>query len=190
MKKIVLILFIFTNFCFGEIFDDCYKSLKNIVYNPDRAPTNEILHGTKAVLIFPNFKSGGVIFGAKFGDGLMAIKKDFDWEYKAVKIGGANVGFQIGFASKDLVIFIHNTDLIDKILASSLSFSGDSSSVFGTKDRGGESANLTNEDFYTFSSAKGLFAGVNLGGISIKLSEEQNFSLEDSYKLTEILSSF
>ncbi len=189
MKKLFLILF-FCGFCFGEIFEDCTKTLKNIIHNPSKAPTNEILQNTKAVLIFPNFKSGGLIFGAKFGNGLIAIKSNGDWEYKAVDIGGANVGFQIGFSVKDLVIFIHNENLINQILEQNLNFSGDSSSVFGTKSKGGESINLTDEDLYTFSSAKGLFAGVNLGGTSIKLSKNQDFSLENSYKLTEILSSF
>ena len=58
-----------------ELIHSSEKSIKKIFSNPEFDNLKDYLDNSRAILIFPELYEGGLIFGAKGGNGIMIIRR-------------------------------------------------------------------------------------------------------------------
>src|ERR1700689_54442 len=79
--------------------------LTEIMSTPDKGIPEEVLHGSKCIIVVPNLVKGGFVFGAKHGRGVASCRAAEGWSAPAfVSVGGGSWGLQIGVEEVDLVL--------------------------------------------------------------------------------------
>jgi SH3 domain-containing YSC84-like protein 1 len=122
------------------------------------------------VVVIPDMVKGGLIVGARHGEGFATCRTATGWSAPApVSISGASVGAQVGVESVDLVMLV-NEEGKKKLLRSKLVLGADTSVAAGPVGKGREAG--TTEAFkaelLSYSSARGLFAGAELSGATLQ----------------------
>ena len=93
-----------------------------------------------------------------------------------VELTGASVGAQAGVQSTDVVLVFKNESAAQKLLDGEFTLGADGSVAVGPVGRemsAGTGAKLDHE-IYSYSRAKGVFAGVSLEGTKISIDKEDN----------------
>ena len=81
-----------------QIIQSAEVAIKSLIENDDIENFSEYISNCRGILIFPNVYEGGLLFGAKGGNGLLLIRKS-EGEFSGpffYSLGGLSVGFQIG----------------------------------------------------------------------------------------------
>ena len=90
-------------------------------------------------------------------------------DIRFVDLGGASVGFQLGVQSTDVVLVFKNRKGLDRLLdgKAKLKLGGDASVAAGPVGRDAAVATdlLLKSEIFSYSRARGLFAGVSLEGV-------------------------
>src|SRR5262249_18677017 len=86
----------------------------------------------------------------------------------------ATVGLQAGGQAADLVILANTPDAPGRIFSKNFQFGAGASVAAGPVGMGTEAATAATKkaDFLTYAHAKGLYAGVDLSGVSVKQDED------------------
>ena len=80
----LILTFSYSNFSFSEnekrvtavdLIHSSENSLKNLISNSELANLTEYLKNSRAILIFPELYEGGLLFGAKGGNGILIIRR-------------------------------------------------------------------------------------------------------------------
>lgn len=100
-----------------------------------------------------------------------------DWSAPIfVELTGASIGAQAGVQSTDVVLVFKNASAAQKLLDGEFTLGADGSVAVGPVGRemsAGTGAKLDHE-VYSYSRAKGVFAGVSLDGTKISIDTEDN----------------
>ena len=151
--------------------ENATRVLAEIQMAPDRAIPHSLMQAARAIAVIPNVIKAGLIFGGRFGEGLVSIKKpDGTWSDPAyIRLTGASVGFQAGVSSTDVILVFTNEDGVRRLIHGEFTIGADASAAAGPV---GRYANVsTNGHFdaaiYSYSRSRGLFAGVALDGARI-----------------------
>jgi lipid-binding SYLF domain-containing protein len=137
----------------------------------NRAIPAKLLDQAEAVVIVPNTIKAGLGVGGQIGFGVAVIKdKAGGWgDIRFVDLGGASVGFQVGVQSTDVVLVFKNRKGLDRLLdgKAKLKLGADASVAAGPVGRDAAVATdlLLKSEIFSYSRAKGLFAGVSLEGV-------------------------
>ncbi len=96
-----------------------------------------------------------------------------------MKLGGAGLGFQLGFEKKDILMIFQTKDSIQKLMNNKITLGADASVAAGPA---GESAGRGSElDFksevYTYTKTEGAFVGVSIDGSVMNHDYDQNIEL-------------
>jgi lipid-binding SYLF domain-containing protein len=145
--------------------------LKQIMSAPDSAIPDSIMSGAKCIAILPSDLKGGFIFTANYGKGVATCRTAKGWSAPAFfRMTGGSFGFQIGGQASDLVLVIMTDDGMQHLLRSKFKLGADASAAAGPVGRDAQAAtDLTmRAQILTYSRARGLFAGVSLGGGVVK----------------------
>ncbi len=129
----------------------------------------------KGLLIFPQVIKGGFVLGGSGGTGVLVLRdeKTCNWSEPAFyTIGSVTFGLQIGGESAEVIMMAMSQKAVDSLLASSFKLGGDASVALGPIGQGAKS-NITT-DFVSFAKTKGLYAGINLEGSIVKVSDVLN----------------
>jgi lipid-binding SYLF domain-containing protein len=158
--------------------EKCADVMDEIMMMPEGGIPEGLLSDCKAIAIFPNTVSGGFIFGARGGTGVVLAKKaDGGWSAPAfLGIGGGSFGLQIGAQATDLVLVIMNRRGLDNLLRSKFTLSGDAGVAAGPVGRRAEvGTDVTiGSIIYSYSRTKGAFAGIALEGAMITQNNKAN----------------
>ena len=95
-----------------------------------------------------------------------------------VELTGGSIGVQAGVQSTDVVLVFKNESAAQKLLDGEFTLGADGSVAVGPVGRemsAGTGAKLDNE-VYSYSRAKGVFAGVSLEGTKISIDKEDNLA--------------
>ena len=147
------------------------RVLAEIQLAPDRAIPHSLMQIAHAVAVIPNVIKAGLIFGGRFGEGLVSIKKpDGTWSDPAyIRLTGASFGFQAGVSSTDVILVFTNEDGVKRLIHGEFTIGADASAAAGPVGRYANAS--TNGHFdaaiYSYSRSRGLFAGVALDGARI-----------------------
>src|SRR6204780_54692 len=155
--------------------------LTEIMSTPDKGIPEEVLHGSKCIIVVPNLVKGGFVFGAKHGRGVASCRAAEGWSAPAfVSVGGGSWGLQIGVEEVDLVLLVMNDNGLQHLLSSKFELTGESSVAAGPVGRHASAGTdwTLNTEVLTYSRSKGVFAGLTLEGAVV---EQDNDSTRAIY---------
>src|SRR6202140_1751978 len=155
--------------------------LQSIMATPDRGIPEEVLTGSKCILVVPNLIKGGFIIGGKHGRGVASCRTPEGWSAPAfVSVGGGSWGLQIGVEGVDLVMVVMNEQGFQHLLSSKFELTGEGSVAAGPVGRHASAGTdwKMNTEMLTYSLSKGAFAGLTLEGAVV---QEDNDSTRAIY---------
>jgi SH3 domain-containing YSC84-like protein 1 len=137
------------------------------------------LSKANCVLILPSVKKFGFGVGGSGGRGPLLCRsgQNFDgkWSTPAMySVGGMSAGFQVGGSSTDFVLLLMNPKVVNQILNGKTKMGTDATAAAGP---GATAASASDADILTYGKAKGLFAGVSLGGATVEPDNDANSRL-------------
>jgi len=97
------------------------------------------------------------------------------WSAPAMySVGGASVGLQVGGSSSDFVLLLMNEKVVNQVLNGKTKMGTDATAAAGP---GVTAASASDADILTYGRAKGVFAGVSLGGSTVEPDNDANHRL-------------
>jgi len=159
--------------------DDARQVIIEIMSNPDKGIPSDLLRKASAVAIFPGVVKAGLVFGGKYGRGVVLKhdKKRNTWSAPAFySIGAGSVGWQIGVQSTDMVLLIRSERGLKSLLKSEFTLGADAAVAAGPVGRRAEASTdaRLKAEVLSYSRSRGLFAGVSLEGAKINVLDEYN----------------
>lgn len=150
--------------------DAARNVLNEIMATPDKQIPDSILRQATCVGVVPGMLKGAFIFGAEYGQGVVTCRTGHGWSAPVfIRLAGGSFGFQIGGQGTDLVLVAVNDRGFQDLLRSKFKIGADASAAAGPVGR--DAAASTNwkmqSELLTWSRSKGLFAGIDLSGVSV-----------------------
>ena len=188
LKFILFLIFTFSysNFSFSEndkkvtaveLIHSSENSLKKLISNSELTHLTEYLKNSRAILIFPELYEGGLIFGAKGGNGILIIRRnaeDFSGPF-FYSIGGLSFGFQVGMKSAQVAMTIMTNRGLNSILKERVKLGVDVDTAIINSGIGySAESTLRLADIYSFSDNSGLFVGGSLEGTYLQPRNDLN----------------
>ena len=163
----------------AERLDEAILVLDEILAAPDAGIPEAILDGAVAIAVFPSTVRAGFIFGGQRGRGFVSAKYSDTgrWSPPAfLTLTGGSVGLQAGAQQVDVVLVVQNRRGFARLLGNQFKLGGDASAAVGPVGRSLEAATdlqLT-AGILSYSRARGAFAGVSLGGATLRADRDAN----------------
>ena len=188
LKFILFLIFTFSysNFSFSEnekkvtaieLIHSSENSLKNLISNSELTHLDEYLKNSRAILIFPELYEGGLVFGAKGGNGILIIRRTED-EFSGpffYSIGGVSFGLQIGMKSAQVAMTIMTNRGLNSILKERVKLGVDvDTALINTGVGYSAESTLRLADIYSFSDNSGLFVGGSFEGTYLQPRNDLN----------------
>lgn len=137
---------------------------------PDSGAAYDLVRQSAGVAIIPDMFKGGFIVGGSYGKGVVVARKDGKWSGPSfVYIGAGSIGFQIGAQITDLILVVIGQNTMESFLRTNFKLGGDAAIAIGPVGAQATAATeiLLKGGIYSYSRAKGLFAGVSLEGAGL-----------------------
>jgi len=152
--------------------------LDEIMRAPDQAIPSRMLQDAQAIAVIPNVVKAGFVFGGRAGKGLISVRTaDGTWSNPSfVKLTGGSVGFQAGVQSTDVVLVFRSRGGVDSIVNGKFTLGADAAVAAGPVGRTAQASTdgQLKAEIYSYSRARGLFAGVALDGAVIAIDHRAN----------------
>jgi lipid-binding SYLF domain-containing protein len=151
--------------------------LQDMLNSKDISPSS--LSSALCVLILPDVKKFGFGVGGSGGRGPLLCRtgQNFRGEWSApamLSVGGMSVGLQVGGSSSDFVLLLMNQKVVNHVLSGKTKMGTDATAAAGP---GATAASASDADILTYGRAKGVFAGVSLGGSTVEPDDDANHRL-------------
>jgi lipid-binding SYLF domain-containing protein len=133
----------------------------------DSGLSYDLVRKSAGVVIIPDMFKGGFVVGGSYGKGVVVARKDGKWSGPSfVYIGAGSVGLQIGAQLTDLILVVIGQNTMESFLKSNFKLGGDAAIAVGPLGAQVTAATeiLLKGGIYSYSRAKGLFAGFSLEG--------------------------
>jgi lipid-binding SYLF domain-containing protein len=133
----------------------------------DSGLSYDLVRKSAGVVIIPDMFKGGFVVGGSYGKGVVVARKDGKWSGPSfVFIGAGSVGLQIGAQLTDLILVVIGQNTMESFLKSNFKLGGDAAIAVGPLGAQVTAATeiLLKGGIYSYSRAKGLFAGFSLEG--------------------------
>jgi len=157
--------------------DQAAAVLSEIRNAPDGGIPDRIWNNAKCVVVIPSLKKAAFIVGGEFGSGVMSCRHGGKWGAPVfMEMAKGSAGFQIGAESTDLVLVVTNENGVNKLLGNKVTLGAGASVAAGPVGRtaaAATDAQMTAE-MLAYSRSKGLFAGIDLSGGTLKLDDKRN----------------
>jgi SH3 domain-containing YSC84-like protein 1 len=150
--------------------DSARTVLNEIMATPDKQIPDSILAQATCVGVVPGMIKGAFIFGAEYGQGVVTCRTGHGWSAPVfIRMAGGSWGFQIGGQGTDLVLVAVNQKGFQDLIHSKFKIGADASAAAGPVGRDAQASTnwKLQSELLTWSRAKGLFAGVDLSGVSV-----------------------
>jgi lipid-binding SYLF domain-containing protein len=147
---------------------------------PDNGIPERVWAKAECVVVIPGMKKAGFIVGGEFGEGVLSCKRGNSWGAPVfMQLAKGSAGLQFGVQSTDLVLVVMNRSGVDKLLRNKVTLGADASIAAGPVGRtasAGTDAQMTAE-MLSYSRSKGLFAGIDLSGGTLKPDTDANAAM-------------
>jgi lipid-binding SYLF domain-containing protein len=158
-----------------ETVDHSTRIIQDFRRMPESNIPRSVLRHSKGLAIMSVIKAG-FIFSGKAGHGVVVARTGRGWSGPSfVGTGGAGWGLQIGAEVTDFV-FVLNTDAAVRAFAKggNITLGADASVAAGPIGRDAHVGVTPVAAIYTYSRAKGLFAGASVEGAVIGTQKDEN----------------
>jgi lipid-binding SYLF domain-containing protein len=151
--------------------------LQGLINSNNISPS--LLAKANCVLILPGVKKVGFGVGGSGGRGPLLCRsgQNFKGKWSApamYSVGGASIGLQVGGSSSDFVLLLMNSKVVNQVLNGKTKMGTDATAAAGP---GATAASASDVDILTYGRAKGVFAGVSLGGATVEPDNDANYRL-------------
>ena len=137
-----------------------------------------VLREARAVMVCPQIFRAGFLLGGQGGTCVLVARDGGGgWSFPAFYgMGGGSIGFQAGVQDAQVMLFIMNDRGLMAVLDSQFKLGADASATFVDLGGGVEGATTAalRADIVGFTRARGLFAGIALGGTLLSTKSEWN----------------
>ena len=162
-----------------ERINESTSILREMARQNDARYMGNLLRSAKGVAIFPSVVKAGLVFGGKFGEGILLRHdpaKNRWYGPSFIDMGGVSWGLQIGVSSTALVLVITNERGMEGFTGDEITLGGDLAVAAGPSGRSTEAATdgRLKASIYSYSMTKGLFAGLSLEGAVIDTRQDKN----------------
>ena len=157
---------------------EAVRVVRQIQSIPESAIPDRLLDEARAIVVVPDTIKVGFIFGGRRGLGMLSVKSpDGTWSNPVfVKLAGASFGFQAGVQSADVILVFRSDRGLDSIVNGKITLGADAGVAAGPVGRNAAAA--TDGEFkaeiWSWSRARGLFAGVALDGAVLSIDNGAN----------------
>lgn len=160
--------------------DESTLVLSEIGGAPDTGIPEGIWRRAECVVVIPSLKKAAFIIGGEWGSGVMSCRTGNRWSapvFMSMEKGSA--GFQIGGQSTDLVLVVMNRSGVERLLSNKVTLGTDASVAAGPVGRTASAATdvQMHAEMLSYSRTKGLFAGVDLSGGTLKPDNDANYRM-------------
>jgi lipid-binding SYLF domain-containing protein len=160
------------------IIDKSLSMLNDMQTMPDLQVPDWLLQRAEGIAILPEVVKAGAIVGGRGGTGVLLVRRrDGGWSNPLfVGLGAGSFGWQFGVQAADIVLVFTTRKSVEGITDGKLTLGGDAAAVAGPVGRSATAATSVTLDaeVYSYSRAKGLFAGVSLEGSMIFIRDAAN----------------
>jgi lipid-binding SYLF domain-containing protein len=158
--------------------ENAARVLAEIQAIPESAIPDKLLDEAKAIVIVPDTVKAGLILGGRRGRGLLAVRTpDGDWSNPSfVTLTGGSIGLQVGVQSADVVLVFRSERGLDSIVNGKFTLGADAGVAAGPMGRNAAAATdgQMKAEIWSWSRARGLFAGVALDGAVLSIDDKAN----------------
>ena len=157
------------------------RVLTDIQAIPESAIPDKLFDEARAVLVVPDAIKAGLVIGGRRGHGLLSIKAaDGTWSNPAfVTLTGGSIGFQAGVQSADIVLVFRSERGLESIVNGKFTLGADAGVAAGPVGRNASAATdgEMKAEIWSWSRARGLFAGVALDGAVLSIDDAADESV-------------
>jgi len=149
--------------------------LDEIMSTPDKAIPDGIAKQAVCIGVIPGVVKGAFIIGAEYGQGVVTCRTGHGWSAPVfIRLAGGSFGFQIGGQGTDLVLVAINQKGFQDLLKSKFKIGGDASAAAGPVGRDTQASTdiSLHAELLTWSRSRGLFAGIDLNGVSVSQNQD------------------
>ncbi len=152
--------------------------LRDITRIPEKGLPAALLSNAQGIVIVPDVVKLGFVVGGKYGTGILMVhKSDGTWSNPAfVSIFGGSFGWQVGAEATDLILVFKSRRGIDGIRNGKFTIGADASVAAGPVGRSVSASTdvLLRAEIVSYSRNRGVFAGVSVEGVSLRIDDEAN----------------
>jgi lipid-binding SYLF domain-containing protein len=157
------------------------RVLREIQKIPESSIPDKLLDEGRAVIVIPDTVKAGFVVGGRRGHGLMSVKNpDGTWSQPVfIKLTGGSIGFQVGVESSDVVLVFRNDRNLNNIVNGKFTLGADAGVAAGPVGRNAAAATdgQLKAEIWSWSRARGLFAGVALDGAVLQIDRAANAAI-------------
>jgi lipid-binding SYLF domain-containing protein len=158
--------------------DNAVRVLGEIQAIPESAIPDKLLDEARAIVVVPDTIKAGLVVGGRRGHGLMSVRTaDGGWSNPVfVKLTGGSVGLQVGVQSSDVVLVFRSERGLDSIVNGKFTLGADAGVAAGPMGRNASASTdgQMKAEIWSWSRARGLFAGVALDGAVLSMDDKAN----------------
>ena len=145
---------------------------------PDQWAPEQLLRRAQGIAVLPHVIKGAIIVGGRGGKGVLVVRDaQGHWSNPAfISLGGASFGFQWGVQASDIILVFTTRKSIEGVTGGKITLGADASAAAGPVGRQVSAATDVGFDaeVYSYSRAKGLFAGLALDGTALTIDHRAN----------------
>ena len=162
------------------------RVLGEILRIPEQSIPSNLLQEAQAIAVIPDVVKASFVVGGRRGRGLIAIRgRDGTWSNPSfMTLTGGSFGFQAGVQAADVILVFRSARGVDSIVNGKFTLGADASVAAGPLGRSAQAS--TDEklkaEIYSYSRARGLFAGVSLDGTHLAIDNKSNQAVYGSGK--------
>jgi lipid-binding SYLF domain-containing protein len=162
--------------------DVATTALIEIMHAQDGGIPSDLMQKAHCVGIIPGMKRAGFIVGANYGKGLVTCRTGGRNKWSApdmVVLEGGSFGLQIGAGETDVVFTIMNQDGENRLMKDKVTIGGEVAAMAGPVGRTVQAQTdvLMTAEILSWSRSRGVFAGVDLSGASLRSDKDDNHGL-------------
>jgi lipid-binding SYLF domain-containing protein len=150
--------------------------LEELRASPDQSVPNWLLDRAYGVAVVPDVIKGAFFVGGRHGKGVL-VSRDAQGRFSDplfISLTGGSFGLQWGAQAADIVLVFATRRSLDNFARGQLTLGGTASVAAGPVGRASEASGGLNAEIYSYSRARGLFAGIALDGTVLALDRKAN----------------
>src|SRR5580704_15494838 len=156
--------------------------ISDMMHASDKGVPQDLMNKAQCVIIVPNMKRAGFIFGAKYGRGFSMCRRPggSGWSAPAaMRIEGGSFGLQIGGTENDLVLLVMNDHGMKHLLEDKFTLGGEATAAAGPvgRDATAQTDAMMHAEMLSYSRARGIFGGLTLEGATLRPDRDSNKDL-------------
>jgi lipid-binding SYLF domain-containing protein len=157
------------------------RVLTDIQAIPESAIPDKLFDEARAVVVVPDAIKAGLVIGGRRGHGLLSVKTaDGTWSNPAfITLTGGSIGLQAGVQSADIVLVFRSDRGLESIVNGKFTLGADAGVAAGPVGRNASAATdgELKAEIWSWSRARGLFAGVALDGAVLSIDDAADESV-------------